>query len=136
MFSCFVIVFSEKSGNQPKKVTRKPFGQKTSAVVNCENATSSGPGEKKPTVMTGGTSAEEVKELRNEICELNEKVDVISQERDFYFKKLTDIEAFLNSKKELDESNNTVLQILYAEENATVTVDEEGRVTIETPAEN
>ena len=107
--------------------------------MNCENARSSGPGEKKSAVMTGGVSPEEVKELRNEVAEMKERVDVTSQERDFYFQKLADIESYLTRKqtrKELDESENTVLQILYAEEEATVKVDEEGNVTIEGPVTN
>ena len=75
-------------------------------------------------------------ELMNELAEMKAAIDTVEKERDFYFSKLRDIEVLIQSRSEklrTTEARNiqdVSLKILYATEDQTVEVDEDGNLII------
>jgi RP/EB family microtubule-associated protein len=68
--------------------------------------------------------AAELAELKRENAELREAVEGLEKERDFYFDKLTDIEAMLQGKENENEWIAKVFEILYATTEDFVNADE------------
>lgn len=80
-----------------------------------------------------GASTAEVKELQSKVTELKLNNDTLDREREFYFGKLRDIEEMLQKRGlEQDPIASDILKVLYAAEEESVTVDEQGQLTITT----
>lgn len=75
----------------------------------------------------------EREELMNKVTEKDHAMQTLISEREFYFNKLRDIEVYiqkLNEKNVGTEATKTIETILYAAEQETVLVDDNGMVSV------
>ena len=89
----------------------------------------------KPAAPAGREDSGKVSELTAQVTELTMATDTLEKERDFYFGKLRAIELFCESYSDSEHPIiQQLLKVLYATDDETVTVNEDGSVTV-SPAE-
>src|SRR5690606_9228943 len=94
-------------------------GSRAGARPGSDSKSSSGSGNAADKAL-----AAELAELKREHAELREAVEGLETERDFYFDKLTAIEALLQGKESEHELIPKVFEILYATAEDFVNADE------------
>ncbi|XP_041358474.1 microtubule-associated protein RP/EB family member 3-like isoform X2 [Gigantopelta aegis] len=98
---------SPKSTMQTKTTQRNPPGP-TSRVLNNTG---------------GGGDSMKIRELENELTQLNTEKDGLEKERDFYFSKLRNIEVLCQDHED-DPTIKQIMDILYATEEGFTTPDD------------